>query len=66
MIFPALSSYVADALHKEASVLKERRKVREERSTARRGGAGSGTGDGTAGMQSRADKLASANRMLKE
>ncbi|CAK0831129.1 unnamed protein product, partial [Prorocentrum cordatum] len=61
-----MSSYVADELHKEASVLKERRKVREEGSTARRGGAGSGAGDSTAGRQSRADKLASENRMPKE
>ncbi|CAK0814155.1 unnamed protein product [Prorocentrum cordatum] len=67
MISPALSSYVADELQKEASVLKERRKVREERSTARRGGAGgSGGHDNSAGLQSRADKLASENKFLKE
>ncbi|CAK0837915.1 unnamed protein product, partial [Prorocentrum cordatum] len=67
MISPALSSYVADELHKKASVLKEGRKVREERSTARRGGAGgSGGHDNSAGLQSRADKLASENKFLKE
>ncbi|CAK0806130.1 unnamed protein product, partial [Prorocentrum cordatum] len=67
MISPALSSYVAAELHKDAIVLKERRKVREERSTARRGGAGgSGGHDNSAGLQSRADKLASENKSVKE
>ncbi len=64
MISPTLSAYVADELHKEASVLKERRKVREERATAR--GEQTGGGSGTAALQSRADKLANENKSLRD
>ena len=57
MIAPALLSHVTEELHKEAAVLKERRKLREERASSRATGSGGGPSKpAAAALQSTVDK----------
>ena len=71
MVSPALSEYIADELHKESTVLKERRKIREERQAGRhppgkgRGHEGDGGGAPNAALQSKCDKQAAEIKRLK-
>ena len=72
MVSPLLVHHVSEELHREAAVLKERRKLREERATARGasgragdGGGGGGKG-GAAALQSRVDKQQDEIKKLRE
>eukprot|EP00959_Pyramimonas_sp_CCMP1952_P208266 4356664-Pyramimonas_sp.AAC.1 len=53
MVSPELQEHINSELHREASILKEKRKVREERALAR--GGGGGGGGGGAGASSKAE-----------
>ena len=76
---PDLADHVTGELHKEANILKERRKVKEERRTSRAsdksgGGNAGGSGGGDGGgkpkhekeLQSKVDKQASEIKKLQE
>eukprot|EP00959_Pyramimonas_sp_CCMP1952_P164476 3438630-Pyramimonas_sp.AAC.1 len=52
-VSPELQEHINSELHREASILKEKRKVREERALAR--GGGGGGGGGGAGASSKAE-----------
>ena len=69
MIAPALLEHVSEQNHKEAAVLKERRKLREERGTARAAagvGATGRAGVDASALQSTIDKQKNEIRKLKE
>ena len=61
MVAPELQDHVTKELHKEAQVMKERRKLREERALTRTGS--SSTGGQDKNLQSRLDR---ANNRIKE
>jgi hypothetical protein len=52
-ISPSLLEYVTDEQHKEAAVMKERRKLRDERALARGSGGGGGGGGDAGGTRAR-------------
>ena len=69
-ISPDLLEYVTDEQHKEAAVMKERRKLRDERALARGSGGGGGGGGDSGGtrakeLQSLVDKQKSEISKLK-
>jgi hypothetical protein len=79
LMAPDLADHVTGELHKEANILKERRKVKEERRTSRAsdksgGGNAGGSGGGDGGgkpkhekeLQSKVDKQASEIKKLQE
>jgi len=70
MVCPALSDHIGQALHKEATIAKDRRKILEARRDARgsgvpsHGGAGAAAGDKA--LQSKLDKAQSELKRLRE
>jgi hypothetical protein len=70
MVCPALSEHIGQALHKEAQISKERRKILEARKDARSSGAPSYGGAAAAGgdkaLQSKLDKANSELKRLRE
>ena len=69
MIAPALTSHISEELHKEATSMKEHRKIREERQSNRAQnaqGGGKGNGALSAEVQSKIDRLMAENKKLKE
>ena len=64
MVAPSLLSYVAEKLKTEAAILKERRKMREERAEQQTA-AGSKDGKGSAALQSLVDKQRAEINKLK-
>ena len=69
MIAPTLTSHISEELHREATILKERRKLREERQSNRTRespAGGGGRGGLSAEAQSKIDRLTAENKKLKE
>ena len=63
MVAPVLQDHITEELHKESAILKERRKLREERATAR-GSSGQAGGKGDKNMQSKVDSQAARIKQL--
>ena len=71
MVCPALSDHIGQALHKEATIAKERRKIAEARRDGARGSlppshGGAGAAAGDQALQSKLDKAQNELKRLRE
>ena len=67
MVRPALQEHITIELHKEATLLKEKRKLKEERNASRAGPSGIKGGDSASkGLQSKLDAQANQIKKLEE
>ena len=66
MVCPVLQDHITAELHKEAQIMKEKRKLKEERAASRGGGGASASGKGSelAKLQSRIDAQAATIKKL--
>ena len=65
MVSPALQEHINSELHREAAILKEKRKVREERALAR-GHGSAGSGGSKADLQKKVQQQAAELKRLQE